>query len=908
MAAILCAVTLVTPPVDAHTRKGDKLLKDGQKAEAAQDYDRALTLYEQALEEDAREPAYLLATQRVRNKASEQHIAEGRKLLAQQKIDAALVQFQKALMTDPSSPIALQMVLQANEMVKEKTRAPEGTVILTPAERQRHEVEERINSLEGPPVLRPINNQISSLKINNQTSRVIYESICKTAGINVLFDPSGIDTLGSTTRNFNLDLNNATLEEALQYVALLTHTFWKPISRNAIFVTQESEPKRQEYQDEVVKVFYIQNASTANEFTEIFNGVRIGAKLTTGIFQVASQNAIIARGSTDTMALVEKLVHDLDRPKAEVLIDVKVWEVSKSKVTNLGAALSGTNLLSLSPGTTSTSTSGGTSTTTTSGTSISASQLGHLSINQFSVALPGAVAQALLNDSNTRLLQNPQVRVTDGGKGTLKIGSKIPYVSGSLNSAVATPGSIPYATTQFQQIDVGVNIDVQPHVNGPNDISMHIKVEISSVTSTTTIAGVAQPIIGQKVNEADVRMRDGEYSLLGGLSSDSDSSSVSGLPGVSNIPVLGYLFGTRTKDREKDDILIALVPHIIRAPAVDDQLAEGVLAGTERMVRVERRQAPPVLPSVGPVAPTNPGPRTTPQLPPPGGTAGLLLPPTNNPRMPIAGSVSQPNSQGMSIDGKSLSRAVTSPPAASPMQQRPALMQQAATQAPVQVQQPPGTEVTPLEGMQQMGLTPDPAPAATPDTNGSNSNDSASTVPDGLTAGQDTQRLTVAEGPDTSGVAPIVQETPVPAQPETENAPIQVNPLPAGLPEQFRPSTEPVPAPTNTNPDNASYAAIGPDPKPAAKKASVQATAKAPAPTQAVAKVKPATVLKVQLASGTSATTATPGAHVAKPATQPATTPASAAAKTSAPVQLLEGHLTQDPDSSSTPPANPKQK
>ena len=480
LAAILCAAALLTPPVDAHTRKGDKLLKDGQKAEAAQDYDSALTYYEQALQEDPREPAYQLAAGTARQKAAAQHIAQGRVLLTQQKFDAALVQFQKALLTDPSSPVALQMVMQTNQMLKEKAKAPDGSVILTPAEQQRHEIEQRINSLEGPPVLRPITNQLSNLKFNNSTSRVIYESIGKLAGINVLFDPAGIDTLGSTTRNFNLDLNNATLEEALQYTALVTHTFWKAISRNAIFVTQESEPKRQEYQDEVVKVFYVQNASTANEFTEIFNGVRIGAKLTTGIFQVASQNAIIARGSPDTMALVEKLVHDLDRAKAEVMIDVKVWEVSKSKILNLGAALTGlsaSNPLTLSPGSTSTSTAGGTSTTTTTGSSISLSRIGKLSTNNFSLALPGAIAEALASDSSTRLLQNPQVRVTDGGKGSLKIGSKIPYVSGSLNSAVATPGSIPYATTQFQQIDVGVNIDVQPHVNGPDDVSMHIKVE-----------------------------------------------------------------------------------------------------------------------------------------------------------------------------------------------------------------------------------------------------------------------------------------------------------------------------------------------------------------------------------------------------------------------------------------------
>ena len=124
LAALLCAVALIAPPVNAHTRKGDKLLKDGQKAEAAQDYDGALTFYEQALEEDGHEAAYLLAAGRARSKASEQHVTEGRKLLKQQKLDAALVQFQKALMTDPSSPIALQLVMQTDEMLKEKAERP----------------------------------------------------------------------------------------------------------------------------------------------------------------------------------------------------------------------------------------------------------------------------------------------------------------------------------------------------------------------------------------------------------------------------------------------------------------------------------------------------------------------------------------------------------------------------------------------------------------------------------------------------------------------------------------------------------------------------------------------------------------------------------------------------------------
>lgn len=654
-AAIFCAGTLLVPPIDARTKSGDKLLKQGEKAELQRDYDAALTDYEQALETDPHEPAYLVAEQRVKPIASQAHVENGKKLLTAQKLREALVQFQKALLTDPSSMIALQMIGQTNEMIKERDKAPAGTVILTPAEQARQAVEKRIGQLEGPPTLRPINNQISSLKMNNQTARVLYESVGKLAGINVLFDPQGIEGLGGGggARNFNLDLTNVTLEEALNYVSLVTHTFWKAVSRNAIFVTSDSEQKRQEYQDEVVRVFYIQNASTPNEFTEIFNGVRIGAKLTTGIFSVASQNAIIARGSPDTMSVIEKVVHDLDRPKAEVVVDVLVMEVSKSKVLNLGAALQGQTLggtsvtglaFPITPGSTTTTaaTTGTTGTTTTTGTSTPLSRLGKLSSNQFSVALPSALVEAFLSDSDTRLLQRPEVRVTDGGKATLKVGSKIPYVSGSLNSAVATPGSIPYATTQFQQIDVGVNIDLQPHVNGPEDVSMHIKVEISNVTQTETIAGVQQPIIGQKVNEADIRMKNGEASLLGGLSSDSNTQSIAGIPGVANLPVLGYLFGTHTKDREKDDIVIALIPHIIRAPVVNVN-DEGILAGTERVVKVERRSdQPAIAPQGAPASQTPAGAPPAPpaQLPPLGRV--LNLPPGVVPGQTTASTMNAP--------------------------------------------------------------------------------------------------------------------------------------------------------------------------------------------------------------------------------------------------------------------------
>jgi hypothetical protein len=332
-------------------------------------------------------------------------------------------------------------------------------------------------------------------------------------------------------------------------------------------------------------------------------------------------------------------------------------------------------------------------------------------------------------------------------------------------------------------------------------------------------------------------MKDGEYSLLGGLSSDSDQQSVSGLPGFSAVPVLGYLFGTRTKDREKDDILIALVPHIIRAQPMDDQLADGVLAGTEKMVRVERKQPPPV---VGPIPPA-PGttPRTTPapQLPPPGGQA-QMLPPTNNPKLPI---------NTGTVNTSSMTASSMANPA-----WRTAPIQRAQAAPPPVAQAPPGMDVTPLEGMQQMGLAPDPSP------------ESDSSAASGLTAGQD-----------------------LPQPTDAEPAPVQVAPESLPAPGQSSPeSISSVPSPRKS--DGSSYAVIEPESKTAAAQKA-----------QAVAKNKAAHATKVHLASETSTT---PVATTTKTATPPA---ASAAKPSGSQVQLLEGHLTQEPDSTTT--SNPKQ-
>src|ERR1700722_14495577 len=628
--APLCVALILLPPngLQARTRKGDKLFKLGTEAEARKEYDKALEYYQEALKTDPQETIYQLATRRVRFESGEEHVKSGKKLLDAGELDKAYAEFQKAFATDPGSMIALQDMQQTKELLDQKQKGllPPGEKPLTSAQKAQKESLEMIQSLQSVPELKPVTNQISLLKMNNQPPKVLYETVGKLAGINVLFDPQM-----QPGKNANLDLNNVTLQEALDYIALLTKTYWKPVSANAIFVTEDNVTKRRDYEDEVVKVFYLKNPTSNQEFSEMVTAVRSVTDVRR-MFQFNAENAIVVRDTVDKVALVEKLLHNLDKPKAEVVVDVIVMDVASDISHQIGAGLvsNGTNGLNLpiqfsptnpittsSTGAAGTGGTGGTSTTTTpttttgtttpTSTFVALSQLGHLGTSQFSTSLPGATLQAVMSDSRTKIQESPEVRVSDGQKVTLKIGEKYPYATGSFQPGVGTVGVSPLVSTQFQFVDVGVNVELTPHVHGDDEVTLHVSVDISNIANTLNLGVLSQPVIGQKKNEADIRLRDGEVSLLGGLMSDQDTSVIGGIPGLVNIPILGkYLFGNTSKDRQKEQLMIALIPHIVRKPDITGLDLRGVAAGTDSTVKLSYapRVEEPAAPASG-TAPAN---------------------------------------------------------------------------------------------------------------------------------------------------------------------------------------------------------------------------------------------------------------------------------------------------------------
>jgi general secretion pathway protein D len=289
------------------------------------------------------------------------------------------------------------------------------------------------------------------------------------------------------------------------------------------------------------------------------------------VYGVASQNALVVRGTPDELLLAQKLINDLDKARPEVVVDIAVMEVSKNWERTLGLQWPSSVSIALQPTTSSTTSTtcptGSTTCTpgTTTGTTPTLYNLAHLNSNNFAVTVGSATANLLLTDSNTRILQNPRLRATDSQKATMKIGERIPIATGSYQTGAATALVSSLVNTQFQYLDVGVNIEITPTVHYDRDVTLKMKIEVTAQSGSSTISGVTEPIIAQKSTEEVVRLREGEANILSGILNQQDQVSWSGIPGLSSIPILKYLFGSKDHTITDDEVVFLMVPHVVRS-------------------------------------------------------------------------------------------------------------------------------------------------------------------------------------------------------------------------------------------------------------------------------------------------------------------------------------------------------
>jgi general secretion pathway protein D len=593
--------------------KGREHYNAGQKAENIQDYDTALQYYQKALASDPNNAHFRIKLNQVRFDAGEFHIKKGLALREKGDPQAAVAEFQRASTIDPSSPVAVQELRRTLDEINELA----------------HKQDEQASGGEdtagnelasAPPELKPLSNAPVNLKMVNDV-KIIFDTIGKFAGLTVTYDPD------FPARRISVDLNNLTLQQALDIVCMQSKTFWKPITENIIFIAQDTTQKHKDYDEQLVETFYLSNTVQSQDLTEIANGLRQVLNLTK-VQQLNSQNAIIVRDTADKLAIARKLLKDIDKAKPEVVVQVEVLSASTDRLRDLGILPGQSASVAFTPPGTTTSSSSS-STTTPTGIPLKGFSFGS---SDYTVTLPGATANFVLTDTNTKIIQNPEIRSVDGQPAKLNIGSRVPIATGSFQAGVGvgTTSVNPLVNTQFTYLDVGVNVSITPRVHPNHEVSMKVSIEVSQVTGTATIGGIQQPIIGSNKIEHDIRLREGEVNILGGLFTRTDTKTVNGWPGLAQIPFMKYLFADNKVDHAENDILIVLTPRIVRLPDWTRANLKPISSGVEQNITTKRTsdiRVPTMTPPAPAPAQQNPAQPVPGQQPPPAAAAVLPSPP-----------------------------------------------------------------------------------------------------------------------------------------------------------------------------------------------------------------------------------------------------------------------------------------
>ncbi len=585
-ALLLASFAVSTPLHAASARHYDKL---GKQAEAKDDYIAAYEAYHHAYLLKPSDLRYKEAAIRLSFPAAAEYVDRGRKLRDQGQYNEALTDFLRALEADPSDEAANQEIRKTRDLINGATGTPSPSA----ADLSNAQEQKELATVGSPVDLKPLSNEPITLHMVADT-KVIYQTIGKIAGVNILFDPD------YTSKRIPIDLNRVTLYDALRSVSFVSQTFWRPVTADTIFVAQDTRQKRTELEQQAVQTFYLTNVAAANDLNEVLNAVRNLMDTTVKLQAVPSQDAIVMRGTPDQLLLAQNIIDDLDKAKQEVVIDVAVMEVSRDLMRNIGIQLPGSVSVTLQSSTASAAatTTGTTATTSTTANGLTLNDLNNLNATNFAISIGQATANLLLTDSSTRILQNPEVRAVDGQKSSLKIGERIPIATGSFSSGIGGVGAAgisPLVSTQFQYIDVGVNMEMQPTIHFDRDITLKLKIEISSETGQVNLGGINEPIIGQRTLEQTIRMKEGQPNLLGGILEHTETITVGGTPGLGEIPFIKYFFSSQQKEVVNDEIVFLLIPHLVRGSSLTQQNLRTVDTGTGTNVQLRRIEVPEAL-------------------------------------------------------------------------------------------------------------------------------------------------------------------------------------------------------------------------------------------------------------------------------------------------------------------------
>ena len=559
----------------------------GEEAARAGDWDTAVEFYRKAVQASPDRADYTIALQRAMIAASQRHLDQARIFEARGQLDEALREYRRASELDPPNRQVAGKVTEIERRIRDQAEAqqPKSNI---------NQLRENARQTTPPPLFN-LTTVLPGIRFTNASLRDILSSIGMSAGINVTFDNTFQD------RQYSVQMDNSTLEEALSQITASNQLFYKVQSPRIIIVVPDNVQKRAQYEEQVIRTFFVSHAD-ATELAQTLNTViRVGGgQVAPSISPNKTANTIVVRATTAVMAIIERLIDVNDNPRAEVLVDVQILEVNKQRTKQFGLDLGDYTIQTVfSPtadptGTTATAGGGTASTSTTLSPrpfNVNAVSRG-INTADFYAAVPSAAVRFLESDTETRLLAKTQLRGAEGQKMTLNLGEEVPVPSTTF-TPVAQGGAAFNPLTSFSYRNVGVNVELTPRVTYEGDISVELLVENGSLGKGLNVTGQQLPSFNTRKVVTKLRLRDGESNLLAGLLQEDERRSLRGFPTLLRLPVIKQLLSSNDNTIGQTDIVMLMTPRIVRTHELTQQDVNPIFVGTQQNLGLQG--PPPVI-------------------------------------------------------------------------------------------------------------------------------------------------------------------------------------------------------------------------------------------------------------------------------------------------------------------------
>ena len=599
--AALAALLLATA-VSAACATSNALHR-GESAEFRRDYDLAVVEFTKALRLDPDNGSAREGLERAKARATEEHLQKARRFAALGKFEEAVVEYGVAAELSPANTTVDEELRTTRNKLRAKV------AVSRDGKTELQSLIDRTRDMAPPGLDLPQNIKMpGSLVFRDASSRDVFTAIARLGGISLVFDPQFRDT------PVTLNLRNATLEDALNAVAGATRTFFRVTAPQTVIVVPDTAAKRREYEEEVVRTFYLSNADP-KETMDMLRLVLDARRLSL----LTATNAIVIKDTPEHIVAASHMLAAIDKAKPEVIIDVQLLEVDRTRLLEYGLQIASPN----QPGI-----NGSVTIAADANQTLTLQMLKNLSASDILLTnLPGLYYRLLKSDANTRILANPQLRASEGATASARFGDRVP-VPVTTFTPIATGGTPQQPIVSYNYENIGVNIDITPRTHHDDDVTLLLNIAVTNI-SGSGFGGL--PTFGNREIKTQIRLRDGETNLLAGLIRDDERRQVDGIPGLTDLPGVGRIFSNTTKNTQQTDIVLTLTPHIVRVLDLTEADLRPFRVSRDSTLSGGGNLELPVLPAVPPAPSATPSPAPPPTTQQPGAATPVLPPPAAPP-------------------------------------------------------------------------------------------------------------------------------------------------------------------------------------------------------------------------------------------------------------------------------------